>query len=346
MRLSKDALFGIGRSLGPLYGGLMRLRAEAYRCGWLPSVRLPVPVVSVGNLTMGGTGKTPMVIQVARLIQATGRQPVVVSRGYGGAAREQVNLVSDGERILLDAAAAGDEPRLLAESLPGVPVVTGVRRVPAAQYAIEQLGAEVIVLDDGFQHLALHRNLDLVLFKGPEYLGNGRVFPGGDLREPPAALARGSAFVLVGTEADRDSSAAGAFRNYLEAAFPGRPVFSAYNRPGTLLPANDRAVAQGDQFGCFFGFCGLARPESFSQALAGLAGVFSGFKAFPDHHPYAEADLASLVRQAGRQGAGALVTTAKDLVKLRHLDCPMPLYVLPVELALPVEFSELIDRLV
>lgn len=346
MRLAKDTLYGIGRPLGPLYGGLMRLRATAYRRGWLPSVRLPVPVVSIGNLTMGGTGKTPMVIEVVRQLQALGRRPVVVSRGYGGEARKPVNLVSDGDRILLDAAAAGDEPRLLAESLTGVPVVTGVRRVVAAQYAIEELGAEVIVLDDGFQHLALYRDLDLVLFKGPGYLGNGRVFPGGDLREPPAALARASAFVLVGVEGDQNLSEAGLFRNYLEAAFPGRPVFSASYRSAPPLPANDQAVARGNKIGNFFAFCGLARPELFRQALAGLAGVSSGFKAFPDHHPYVAADLADLVRSAGCQGAGALVTTAKDLVKLRHLDCPLPLYVLPVELALPADFSGLINSLV
>jgi tetraacyldisaccharide 4'-kinase len=345
MRLAKETLFEIGRPLGPLYGGLMRLRATAYRRGWLPSLRLPVPVISIGNLTMGGTGKTPMVIQVVRELQAMGRQPVVVSRGYGGEAREPINLVSDGERIRLDAASAGDEPRLLAESLPGVPVVTGVRRVLAAQYAVEQLGAEVIVLDDGFQHLALRRDLDLVLFKGPDFLGNGRLFPGGDLREPLAALARASAFVLVATEDNQDSSGGGEFRDYLDSVFPGRPVISAAYRPGFLLPVNARALAQGDKVGSFFAFCGLARPESFRGALAGLPGVPSGFQAFPDHHPYGAADLAELVSQAGRQGAGTLVTTAKDLVKLRHLDCPLPLYVLPVELVLPADFSRLLARL-
>jgi tetraacyldisaccharide 4'-kinase len=323
----------------------MRLRATAYRRGWLPGVRLPVPVVSVGNLTMGGTGKTPMVIQVVRLLEAMGRRPAVVSRGYGGRARKPVNLVSDGERILLEAAAAGDEPRLLAESLPGVPVLTGVRRVLAGQFAVQQLGAEVIVLDDGFQHQALHRDLDLVLFKGPDYLGNGRVFPGGDLREPLAALARASAFVLVAGADDQDSPGAGEFRNYLGSVFPGRPVFPASYRPGLLLPGNGLAIAQGDMVGSFFAFCGLARPESFRKSLAGLPGILQGFQAFPDHHPYGAADLADLVRRAGRQGAGVLVTTAKDLVKLRHLDCPLPLYVLSVELVLPAEFSGLIGRL-
>jgi tetraacyldisaccharide 4'-kinase len=345
MRLAKETLFGIGRPLGPIYGGLMRLRAAAYRRGWLASARLPVPVVSVGNLTMGGTGKTPMVIQVVRLLQALGRRPVVVSRGYGGRARQPFNLVSDGGRILLDAAMAGDEPRLLAESLPGVAVVTGARRVPAARYAVERLGAEVIVLDDGFQHLALQRDLDLVLFKGPDYLGNGRVFPGGDLREPLAALTRASAFVLVESGDGRDSPGAGTFRQYLAATFPGCPVISAAYRPGALLPANTLAVAKGNPGGNFLGFCGLARPESFRQTLNGLPWGIAGFRVFPDHHPYVAEDLDDLARQAEQQGALALVTTAKDVVKLRHLDCPLPLYVMPAELDLSGDLAGMLGRL-
>lgn len=344
MNFDKRMAFRIGRPLTPLYAGMMRLRAEAYERGWLARERLPVPVVSIGNLTMGGTGKTPMVIQVVRQLQALGRRPAVVSRGYGGRAGGSVNLVSDGERILLAAAEAGDEPRLLAESLPGVAVVTGARRVLAARFAVEKLGAEVVVLDDGFQHLTLDRDLDLVLFKGPDFLGNGRVFPGGDLREPRSALARATAFVLVDI-ADRNSTGSEEFRNYLEGLFPGLPVFSAAYRSGAPMPANAPALTQGGEVGSFFGFCGLARPESFRQALAALPGGCRGFRAFPDHHPYNAKDLADLACLAGQHGAKALITTAKDLVKLRHLGCPLPLFILPVELVLPAEFAGLINGL-
>jgi len=341
MRLARDTLFGIGRPLGPLYGGLMSLRAAAYRRGWLRRERLRIPVVSVGNLTMGGTGKTPMVVQVVRLLQAMGRQPAVVSRGYGGQARAPVNVVSDGKQILLDAVMAGDEPRLLAESLPGVAVVTGARRAVAARFASDRLGAEVIVLDDGFQHLALHRDLDLVLFKGPEFLGNGRVFPGGDLRESFSALGRASAFVL-NDAAPQLSSAGEGFCQRLTAVFPGRPIFRAFFRSGGLQPGN--ALAATNVIGPCLGFCGLARPEGFRQVLSELVEL-KGFVTFADHHPYVAGDLTGLVRQAERQGAGALVTTAKDLVKLRELGCPLPLYVLPVELTLPDEFSPLLADL-
>lgn len=343
MRPDKATLFRIGRPLGPLYGALMRLRAGAYRRGWLRSERLDVPVVSVGNLTLGGTGKTPMVIQVVRRLQGMGLRPAVVSRGYGGRARAPVNVVSDGEQQLLSADLAGDEPRLLAESLPGAVVVTGRRRAVAARYAIDQLGAQVIVLDDGFQHLALQRDLDLVLFKGPDFLGNGRIFPGGDLREPFPALARAQGFVLTGVDQSLVSTTA-AFRDSLARAFPGRPIFLAPFQSAGLLPANALAVGREGSCGPALAFCGLANPEPFRNSLTGLVEL-KGVTVFADHYAYRAADLAELVGQARRQGAEALITTAKDLVKIRALDCPLPLYVLPVELALPDDFSTLLAGL-
>jgi len=343
MRFAKDTAFLLGRPLGPLYGGLMRLRAEAYRRGWLRSERVGVPVISVGNLTMGGTGKTPMVIEVVRLLQALGKRTAVVSRGYGGLARGAVNVVSDGQQILLEAAMAGDEPRLLAESLPGAVVVTGVRRVLAARYASEKLGAQVIVLDDGFQHLALYRDLDLVLFKGPDFLGNGRVFPGGDLREPFSALGRTAAFVLTNVAPPFSSSGA-SFRDLLTSTFPGRPIFSAPYCAGTLLPVNDLALGRDGGIGPCLAFCGLANPEAFRRSLAGKVEL-KGFVGFADHHPYAPADLDGLRKQAERLGARGLVTTAKDLVKIRKLNCSLPLYVLPIRLTLSDEFPVMLTGL-
>jgi len=341
MKLDKEIGFRLGLPLSPLYAGLMRCRASAYRRGWLAADLLPVPVISVGNLTMGGTGKTPLVMAVARILLDAGRHPAVVSRGYGGAAKGQVNLVGDGQRLLLDAALAGDEPRLLAESLPDVVVATGIKRSAVARFVIDDLGIDAIVLDDGFQHLGVRRDLDLVLFKGPEFLGNGRVFPGGDLREPLSALARAQAFVLTGSDpAARDGE--DDFRRWLEKNFPGRPIFTAPYMAGALQPGNGSAAEQPDAGAGLLAFCGLARPESFRRLLLGLGYKLTGFRAFPDHHPYSASDLMALGRELEKSGATALVTTVKDLVKLRRLDCPWPLYVLPVELKLPESFAELV----
>jgi tetraacyldisaccharide 4'-kinase len=341
MKINREIAYRLGLPLSPLYAGLMRWRASAYRRGWLASDQLPVPVISVGNLTMGGTGKTPLVMAVARILLDAGRRPAVVSRGYGGTATAPVNLVGDGQYLFLDAAQAGDEPRLLAESLPGVAVATGVKRSSVARFVIDNLGVDAIILDDGFQHLGVSRDLDLVLFKGPEFLGNGRVFPGGDLREPMTALARAQAFVLTGS-APADGAGENDFCHWLEKNFPGRPIFSAPYQAGNMQPGNNRAgepLAAGTGL---LAFCGLARPESFRQMLLGLGLRLTAFRAFPDHHPYSAADLMALGRELQKTGATALVTTAKDLVKLRRLECPWPLYVLPVELKFPDSFTELV----
>mgnify|MGYP002662447933 FL=1 len=159
---TEEFYYALGRPFAPLYGAIMRLREICYRRGVCTTHQLPVPVLSVGNLTVGGTGKTPMVQHLARLLQDNGFRPAVISRGYAGRAQGRVNLVSDGSRLLLDADLAGDEPRFLAETLPGVPVLTGiVRRLPAREAVA--LGADVLLLDDGFQHMQLARDINLAL---------------------------------------------------------------------------------------------------------------------------------------------------------------------------------------
>ncbi|MDF1577438.1 MAG: tetraacyldisaccharide 4'-kinase [Desulfurivibrionaceae bacterium] len=331
--------FLLGRPFSPLYGALMRKRAAWYRSGVMASSALPVPVISIGNLTMGGTGKTPMTIYVADRLQGAGYRPAIISRGYGGKARQAVNLVSDGARCLLDAGQAGDEPRLMAENLPGVIVATGVNRAAAADFAVRELGADIIVLDDGFQHLGLRRDLDLVLFKAPVFMGNGRVFPGGDLREPVDALARADGFVVTGVDR-RNRAAADEFKSFLERDFPGRPVFMAEYRLKSLTDRQG-AVAGPEVFDQkLYGFCGLAEPGGFLLTVSDQGISLYGFSVFADHHPYSGADLAALVEDAGRYGCDGLLTSEKDMVKLKGLSCPLPIYSLNVELRMPPSFDD------
>jgi tetraacyldisaccharide 4'-kinase len=293
---------------------------------------------------MGGTGKTPMAVYVARRLLAAGYKPAIVSRGYGGKAREAINLVSDGNHCLLDAVQAGDEPRLMAESLPGVIVVTGVKRAVAAEYAVEKLGAEVIILDDGFQHLALRRDLDLVLFKAPVFLGNGRVFPGGKLREPVAALARADAFVITGLDR-RNREAAADFKKFLEEKFPDKPVFMAEYRFKSILNQAGESAGKEILARKLYGFCGLAEPGGFLRTIGAQGGSLFGFAVFPDHHPYTAADLDKLVEAAGAFGCDGLLTTEKDMVKLKDLPCRLPVYALRVELDLPAAFNDLLPAI-
>lgn len=311
--------FALGRPFSPIYSLAMRLREHLYRRGVLRSYRLGVPVVSVGNLTMGGSGKTPMVQFLARQLQRHGLRPAIVSRGYGGAATGKVNVVSDGATLLLDAREAGDEPRLLAETLPGVPVLTGiVRRLPA-QRAVE-MGADVLLLDDGFQHLQIVRDVDLVLFNTDRLAGNSRVFPGGDLREPVAALNRATGFVMTGVD-DSNRERATRFADLLRARFPRIAIayteyrvegLVALDSRGTVAPLPAELIEQAQ---CF-GFCGIAQPESFRQTLVAGGIELAGFLPLGDHQPYTATLVDNLLAKAHQAGATCLLTTEKDLVKL------------------------------
>lgn len=333
--------FSFGRLFSPLYSALMRKRAAWYLSGVMDSVALSVPVISIGNLTLGGTGKTPMAVFVARCLLAAGYKPAIISRGYGGRAHNEVNLVSDGRDILLDAVLAGDEPRLLAELLPGVVVATGVKRAVVAEFAIKELGADIIVLDDGFQHLALRRDLDLVLFKAPIFLGSGRVFPGGELREPVDALARASGFVITGVDKN-NRSAVEDFKKFLKDQFPEKSTFLAKYRLQGVIDRTGNDVTSEVSGQKLFGFCGLAEPGGFLRTVSAQGISLYGFTVFADHHPYHRDDLAQLADEAKKFGCAGLLTTEKDMVKLKELPSALPIYAMRVELVLPEAFSDLL----
>lgn len=311
--------FALGRPFSPLYSLAMRLRERLYRRGLLQSYPLSVPVISVGNLTMGGSGKTPLVQYLAQQLQERGYHPAIVSRGYGGKARDKVNIVSDGTHLLLDAEQAGDEPRLLAETLPGVPVLTGIVRRFPAQRAID-MGADILLLDDGFQHLQIRRDVNLVLFNTDRLAGNSRVFPGGDLREPVAALHRATCFVMTGVRTDNRERAE-KFAALLQGRFPAIPVvLTGYGVQGLVrLGQQGELVAEADTLleqGSWFGFAGIAHPQSFEQTLLEQGVALAGFAALDDHQHYSADLLAQLSRRAVQAGARRLLTTEKDLVKL------------------------------
>lgn len=334
-----NLLYAFGRPFSPLYSFAMSLRAAFYQKGLFKQQRLPVPVISVGNLTMGGTGKTPMVMYLARLL--ADRSPVIVSRGYGGKAKERVNVVSDGRTICLTAPAAGDEPFHMAENLPGVPVLTSRNRVDGGQYAVEHLGAGAVILDDGFQHLGLYRDLNLALFKVDTFLGNNRVFPGGDMREPLKALARADCFVLTCVDEDTRNRAE-AIKKALNKRFARIPVFMAEYRPVSLVTADGSRVAVADGPDSYFGFCGLANPHSFQRSLR-LAGInLDGFLVFRDHSRYFKPEIDFLHKQSRDSAAPAYITSEKDLVKLKGKQLAKPLYALRMEVVAGDDFDRFV----
>ncbi|PIE69231.1 MAG: tetraacyldisaccharide 4'-kinase [Deltaproteobacteria bacterium] len=345
--MENKLLYALGRPFSPLYTLAMHLRAAGYRRGFFRVQNIGVPVVSIGNLTMGGTGKTPLVRHIAQLLQKEGRQPAIISRGYGGKATGAVNRVSDGRQVCMSPAEAGDEPWLLAWSLPAVPVLTGVvRRLPAAEAVL--LGADSLVLDDGFQHMALARDLDLVLFNADTLAGNSRVFPGGDLREPVAALHRAHAFVLTSVN-DGNRQRASRFAELLMKRFPEKPVWQVGYRPrGWYRLGSEGAFTILDTLPAQRGyaFCGIARPRGFTSALAELEIDIAGFQRFADHFRYTARSVASIERAAQKAGATLLITTEKDLVKLSALPVNMPCYALRMEVVTEKQFDRwLLDRL-
>ena len=338
------SLFFFGRPLSPLYSFIMTTRGSFYRKGLMKQHRLKVPVVSVGNLVLGGTGKTPLVQYIARLLQQQGGKPAVLSRGYKGSATGSINVVSNPDAILLEASEAGDEPRLLAEKLPGIPVITGKKRFLTGRFAIDSFGADILILDDGFQHLALQRDLDLVLFNASKGLGNGHVLPGGELRESLSGLKRADAFIISNVDTPQKDNVP-EFISFLKARFPEIPLFTSSYQPENVLLRIDNAknaTISHEVAGKIplYGFCGIAVPASFKMTLEKNGMKLKGFQNFPDHHDYSTSDIRSLLDDARTSGAEGLITTEKDWVKLRSLfPQEMPLLVQPVQLCFSENFN-------
>lgn len=335
-----DLLFFLGRPWGPIYGWIMQLRAFLFRTGLLPQHKLSAPVISVGNLVLGGSGKTPFVLYLAKMLQSRGFRPAIISRGYKGQATAAANIVSDGRVLLLQPEEAGDEPYMLAKSLPGVVVITGKKRILPARLAVEKFNVDVIILDDGFQHLSVARDLDIVLFDATVLAGNSRIFPAGLLREPVNALNRCDAFLITGQSlSNRERSEK--FRILLESRWPETPAFSSHYNSWQLVTAEGTTALQ-DNRDSFFAFCGIANPERFQDSLSALSLNVAAFRAYDDHRSYTQAFVDKLEKTARRHGANKLVTTRKDFVKLEQRQRSMPVYVLSVDQHVPQEFEEFI----
>ncbi|OEU48046.1 MAG: tetraacyldisaccharide 4'-kinase [Desulfobulbaceae bacterium S3730MH12] len=337
-----DFFFALGRPLSPLYSGLMSTRAAFYKKSIFKRHTLPVPVISIGNLTMGGSGKTPMVLSLARMLKQAGYYPAIISRGYGGKANKKSNTVSTGKKILLSQKEAGDEPFMLAKILEGVPVITGKSRIHPCKQAIESHDADILLLDDGFQHLAINRDIDIVLFNATTLAGNSRVFPGGVLREPVSALKRCHAFMLTGvTGSNRER--ADQFSILLKKKFPEKPLFFSKIFGYEVWAADEKESVGGfSDLGRTSGFCAIANPIRFQDSMEMNGIDLVQFSPFEDHRKYDQRLMDRLCNEAKGAGAQSLLTTEKDFVKIDHLKRTLPLYVLKVKQKEDKEFAEYI----
>ncbi|MCF8109891.1 MAG: tetraacyldisaccharide 4'-kinase [Desulfobacteraceae bacterium] len=305
-----------------VYGGAVRLRNFCFRNGVFQTRALPCRVISVGNITVGGTGKTPMAIYMAKLIQQMGYRPAVLSRGYKGGAEKDGAVVSDGRNLLADFQTAGDEPLLMACRLNGVPVLVGGNRYKSGMRAVAEFDPDMIILDDGFQHRAIYRDLDLVLMDARQGAGNGFLLPRGVLREPVSGLGR--AHALVATRVNQAPDFAGA----VDAA-PGIPVFRANHDPyvAGIYPGNDDSavsasgLSESYDFSLMenrriFAFSGIAQNLEFRDMLECRLGKLSGFSGFADHHSYTQKDLQAIVEASRKSSCELLATTDKDFVRI------------------------------
>lgn len=305
---------------GALYGALSAGRRAAYERGLRPRSRLQGPVISVGNLAVGGRGKTPLVAWIGARLHASGLPLAVLSRGHGGAYAEDVLVVSDGTTVAASATEAGDEPVLLAQALPGVVVAVGRRRDDVGRGVEARFGPRVHLLDDGFQHLRLHRDLDVVCL-GPRDL-EARLLPAGPLREPVAALSRAHLVCVP------DLATAERVRGRFPAAEAvvvtrRRDGFvDGYGRPRVAPP---RAVL----------LSGIADPAAFRADVAAEGVAVTAERVYPDHHAFTAGELGEVDALARATGADAIVTTAKDAVRVPGGAVSTPLAVL--RLALEVE---------
>ncbi len=295
-----------------LYGLGVRLDRARHRLRG-PS-RLPGLVVSVGALTAGGAGKTPAVAALAGWARDRGYRAAVLSRGYARRAGRGVVTVSDGDRVLARADDAGDEPCMLAHMLPGVPVVVSADRSLAGREAHERWGTNVFVLDDGFQHWALERDLDVVLLDAADPVGNGRLLPWGPLREPVKALGR--AHVAMITRSVPSKEGAGAAERLLSGV-AGLPRVRSVHVPEEVHhPARSRIEPPAGLEGRrLVAFCGIARPQAFQETLEKLGAEVAAFRRFRDHHPYSPSDVRRLTGLFRETGAHALLTTEKDWMR-------------------------------
>jgi len=331
-----------------LYRAITRARLTAYRRGLFKVSKLGAPVISVGNITTGGTGKTPLVEWVCRTIAAVSGKEMheaknvcVLTRGYGRSNPSAQVVVSDGTDLQANELEGGDEPLLLATNLKGIAsVISNPNRVAAGEWAIANLQSEVFVLDDGFQHLRLFRDLDIVAIDATNPWGGGGLLPGGSLRESLGGLSRADCVVITRTEQVADIESMKAIVQRIVPEVPvlsSRMVTSGFRK--VAGQAMEMTALQSQPNGAF---CGVGNPESFFQHLRHEGFKLEITQTFPDHHRYKQSELDILVRSAQAKGVKSLVTTAKDATKLQALNLELPCYVLEIQISIDDE-GRLVD---
>ncbi len=355
-------LAGFAQMVSYGWSAVAQAKVWLYRNRILHDQPLGCLVVVVGNLTVGGTGKTPVTEKFARSLRDRGRKVAILSRGYKSKAppfwkkwwfwithQEDTppRVVSDGQRVLLGSDVAGDEPFMLAKNLPGVVVLVDKNRVKAGEYAIKKFGCDTLVLDDGFQYLPLKGRLNLLLIDKTNPFGNGHIMPRGVLREPIKHLKRASYVFLTKSNGERDLELEETIREHN----PDVDIIECTHRPQYLqrFDSTERQPLEflkGKRIGAF---SGIATPESFEKFLRDLGGQIVATRRFLDHYRFTYEDFVEIFSEGLEKRVEFIVTTEKDAVRLpEHLPCPVPLYYLRLEIDIirgAADFDEAVGRI-
>lgn len=323
---------------GWLYGRIADLRNLLFDKDIFKSYSLEARTISIGNITAGGTGKTPLVAYVASLLAENGERVCILTRGYGREGPRQRVLVSDLESVLVDAKTGGDEPVELAVSLLGKAVVVAdTDRISAARWAKDKFGVTAFVLDDAFQHRRAKRDVDIVCVDATDPFGNGEILPAGKLRERLSNLHRADAIVITRANLAENISK---MRVAVSAFAPKAQLFEASNKIVEMIELSEFhgktpiGSTSASLEAKFLAFCGIGNPSNFFKQLS-----FEGFdlaakRSFRDHHYYRNEEIADLESLARENGSEALLTTGKDAVKLKEIEFAMPCFVVRTELAM------------
>ena len=308
-----------------------RMRLFLYRRGLRRQIRLKARVISVGNITVGGTGKTPLVIYLAEKLRAQGEKVAVLTRGYRREKKKMLDLTQPA-RDEFDWRDAGDEPCLLANRLQDVPIIVTKDRFASGNHAIEKHGARILILDDGFQHLRLTRQTDIVVIDSTNPFGNRRLLPAGPLREPLSSLMRADIFVLTKTDQTADKEALVAM---LKRYNPEAPLVESVYQVRSIQRLSDGSPVQVDEVENKKAliFSGIGNPLSFENTIKQLGIQILRHHKFPDHFAYQGKDILGLGREAENLGAELIITTEKDSVRIPLIKEPeIPIYVLKIDL--------------
>jgi tetraacyldisaccharide 4'-kinase len=307
------------------------LRKKSYAKGLISVKRLPCPVVSIGNITVGGTGKTPIVGMITRFLLDHGRHPVILTRGYKRRGGKNLKIISDAEKVLAFPEEAGDEPYMLARWLPGVPIIVGKDRYASAIFAMKKFITDCFILDDGFQHISLFRDMDILVINARDPFSDGKLLPWGHLREPLSSINRASLVLLNKSIPGQSLDCIfGVIRKYNTKA----PIIETTYKPVYLVSAlNDKKCMPISKLKgkSVLTFSGIADPSSFLELLKEIGAIIVNSLIFSDHHWFSEGDLDKIKRIANSSDAEYIVTTEKDGVRL-PADCTDGIYILKMKM--------------